>query len=163
MAIRTNRRRQPDLGPFPVLAGVDKPADMKAVTTARPLPVLECLRLLKSVPVGRVAFSRNAMPAVEPVRFAVDRGHIFIAVSLVSALCPALHQCVVALQADSLGDASQSGWTVTVVGNAGEVSDPALAARLRGMGLTSWAAAETDRFMHISQGIVTGQRLLAAS
>ncbi len=136
---------------------------MKAVAAARPLPVLECLRLLKSVPVGRVAFSRNAMPAVEPVRFAVDRGHIFIAVSLVSALCPVLHHCVVALQADSLGDASQSGWTVTVVGNAGEVNDPELTARLRGMGLTSWAAAETDRFMHISQGIVTGQRLLAAS
>ena len=136
---------------------------MKAVTAGRPLPVLECLRLLKSVPVGRVAFSRNAMPAVEPVRFAVDRGHIFIAVSLVSALCPVLHQCVVALQADSLGDASQGGWTVTVVGNAGEVSDPALTARLRGMGLTSWAAAETDRFMHISQGIVTGQRLLATN
>ncbi len=136
---------------------------MKAVTAARPLPVLECLRLLKSVPVGRVAFSRNAMPAVEPVRFAVDRGHIFIAVSLVSALCPVLHHCVVALQADSLGDASQSGWTVTVVGNAGEVNDPGLAARLRRMGLTSWAAAETDRFMHISQGIVTGQRLSATS
>ena len=149
--------------PFPSWAGLDKPADMKAVTAARPLPVLECLRLLKSVPVGRVAFSRNAMPAVEPVRFAVDGGHIFIAVSLVSALCPVLHQCVVALQADSLGDASQGGWTVTVVGNAGEVSDPALTARLRGMGLTSWAAAETDRFMHISRGIVTGQRLLATN
>jgi nitroimidazol reductase NimA-like FMN-containing flavoprotein (pyridoxamine 5'-phosphate oxidase superfamily) len=136
---------------------------MKAVTAARPLPALECLRLLKSVPVGRVAFSRNAMPAVEPVRFAVDSGRIFIAVSLVSALCPVLHHCVVAFQADSLGDASQSGWTVTVVGNAGEVNDPALTARLRGMGLSSWAAAETDRFMHISQGIVTGQRLRAAS
>jgi uncharacterized protein len=151
------------LVPFPSWPVWLKPADMKAVTAARPLPVLECLRLLKSVPVGRVAFSRNAMPAVEPVRFAVDRGHIFIAVSLVSALCPVLHQCVVALQVDSLGDASQSGWTVTVVGNAGEVDDPALTARLRGMGLTSWAAAETDRFMHISQGIVTGQRLLATS
>jgi hypothetical protein len=103
------------------------------------------------------------MPAVEPVRFAVDRGHIFIAVSLVSALCPVLHHCVVALQADSLCDASQSGWTVTVVGHAGEVNDPALTARLRGMGLTSWAAAETDRFMHISQGIVTGQRLPGTS
>ena len=94
---------------------------------------------------------------------AVDSGHIFIAVSLISALCPVLHHCVVALQADSLGDASQSGWTVTVVGSAGEVHDPALTARLRGMGLSSWAAAETDRFMHISRGIVTGQRLSATS
>ncbi len=134
---------------------------MKAVTAARPLPVLECLRLLKSVPAGRVAFSRNAMPAMEPVRFAVDSGHIFIAVSLVSALCPVLQHCVVAFQADSLGDAGQSGWTVTVVGHAGEVHDPVLTARLRGMGLSSWAAAETDRFMHISAGIVTGQRLSA--
>ena len=31
------------------------------------------------------------------------------------------------------------------------------------MGLTSWAAAETDRFMHISRGIVTGQRLLGTN
>lgn len=132
---------------------------MNAVTGPRPLPVLECLRLLRSVPVGRIAFTRNALPAVEPVRFTFDSGRIFFALSWDSALYSAIYQCIVAFQADSTGAADGGGWTVTVIGNAGEVTDPPRVVKLRNTGLGSWVASDRDHFMDIAPGIVTGQRL----
>ncbi|CAG7633372.1 hypothetical protein E143388_07494 [Rhodococcus opacus] len=43
------------------------------MTTTAPdsvLPVAECIRLLRSVPVGRMVFTENAAPALRPVTFA---------------------------------------------------------------------------------------------
>ena len=48
---------------------------MNAAPIAQPLMAPECLRLLASAPMGRIAYTRNALPAVEPVRFALDSGH----------------------------------------------------------------------------------------
>jgi len=36
----------------------------------------ECLRLMASVPVGRIIYTRQALPAVELVNFAVDNGEL---------------------------------------------------------------------------------------
>jgi len=38
----------------------------------------ECLKLMASVPVGRVIYTRRALPAVEPVNFALDHGDIVL-------------------------------------------------------------------------------------
>ena len=38
----------------------------------------ECLRLMASVPVGRIVYTVRAMPAVEPVNFAFDNRQIVI-------------------------------------------------------------------------------------
>jgi uncharacterized protein len=38
----------------------------------------ECLRLMASVPVGRVVFTQRALPAVELVNFTIDNGDIVI-------------------------------------------------------------------------------------
>ena len=38
----------------------------------------ECLMLMASVPVGRVIYTRRALPAVELVNFALDHGDIVI-------------------------------------------------------------------------------------
>ena len=38
----------------------------------------ECLRLVGQVPVGRIVYTRQALPAVELVNFALDDGDIVI-------------------------------------------------------------------------------------
>ena len=38
----------------------------------------ECLRLMASVSVGRIVYTRRALPAVELVNFALDHGDIII-------------------------------------------------------------------------------------
>src|SRR5690242_16473118 len=49
------------------------------------LPKDESLRLLASVPFGRVVFTARALPAVRPVNHMIDGGRIIIRTSLLSA------------------------------------------------------------------------------
>jgi uncharacterized protein len=129
----------------------------------RLLPAGECLRRLKSVPVGRIAYTKNALPAVEPVKFALDGRHIVIRIDPGSALLTALHHTVVAFEADLVDVDHHRGWSVTIVGNAREVVDPGEISRLRATGLESWAAAGDGYFFRIMPGIVTGQEMLAVN
>jgi hypothetical protein len=133
---------------------------MNAAPLSRPLPVPECLRLLTTALLGRIVYTRNALPAVEPVRFTLEGGHIFAAVGPASALPATVDQSVVAFQADRFDD-HRDAWSVTVVGGLRLVNDPAEIAKLRGQGLMSWMPSERDQFMHITPGLVTGQRLFS--
>ena len=66
---------------------------------------------------GRIVYTQKALPAVEPVRFVLDAHQIVAAVSLGHALPAAIHQSIVAFQADEFGEGREH-WAVTVVGNA---------------------------------------------
>lgn len=133
---------------------------MNADPAPRPLAVAECLRLLTTAAVGRIVYTRNALPAVEPVQFTLDGGRIFAAVGSDSTVPAAVHQSVVAFQADRF-DGGHDRWAVTVVGDLLAVSDPAEIVRLHALGLTSWTPSGGDQFLHISPGLVTGQRWLS--
>jgi Pyridoxamine 5'-phosphate oxidase len=50
----------------------------------------KCLRLLKSAAVGRIIYTRQALPAVELVNFAVDGGDIVIRTSRSGKLAAAV-------------------------------------------------------------------------
>jgi hypothetical protein len=123
------------------------------------LPTAECLQLMATVPVGRIVYTRQAMPAVEPMNFAIDRGAIVIRASAGGKLAAALQHAVVAFQADELDPATRSGWSVTVVGRTEEVTDRYEVARLGKLGLTCWAPGTRDHFIRITPGMVTGRRL----
>jgi len=122
----------------------------------------ECLRLMASVPVGRIVYTRRAMPAVEPVNFALDQGNIVIRTHPGGKLAAAIRHAVVAFEADELDFATRTGWSVTIVGTAQEVTDPADIARFHDIGLSSWASGEWKHFVRIKPGIITGRRLRAA-
>ena len=126
------------------------------------LPRAECLRLLGTVAVGRISYTRQALPAVEPVNFALDDGGIVIRTDPGGKLAAALRRAVVAFEADDLDPGSRSGWSVTVVGRSQEVTDPGDIARLRKLGLESWAPGAREHFIRIEPGIVTGRRLRPA-
>jgi uncharacterized protein len=123
----------------------------------------ECLRLLASVPVGRIIYTRRALPAVELVNFALDHGGIVIRTDRSGKLAAATRGAVVAFEADQVDLAGQSGWSVTAVGPSGEVTDPGELARLRTIGLRSWAPGERDHFIRISPVMLNGRHLRADS
>jgi uncharacterized protein len=56
----------------------------------------ECLRLLATVPIGRLSYTRQALPAVEPVNFALDDGAIVIRTDTGGKLAAASRGAVVA-------------------------------------------------------------------
>jgi uncharacterized protein len=127
----------------------------------RPLPRDECLALMASAPVGRIIYTRQALPAVELVNFALDRGDIVIRTDHSGKLAAATRGAVVAFETDSVDPGHQAGWSVTAIGRSHEVTDPDEIARLTRIGLSSWAPGDRNHFIRISPEILTGRRLSA--
>lgn len=125
------------------------------------LPKDESLRLLASVPFGRVVFTARALPAIRPVNHLVDGSKIIIRTSLGSALSTDVDGTgtVVAYEADEIDPVTRQGWSVVVVGRAVPVTDGLLGVRYR-QALQPWAAGHRDEIIAISTDMVTGYRLL---
>jgi uncharacterized protein len=119
----------------------------------------KCLTLLASVPVGRIVYTRRALPAVELVNFALDEGDIVIRTDRSGKLAAATRGAVVAFEADQLDLGGQGGWSVTAVGPSREVTDAGELARLRAIGLRSWVPGDRDHFVRISPVMLNGRRL----
>src|SRR5207244_229686 len=67
----------------------------------------ECMRLLASVPVGRIVYTRQALPAVALVNFALLDGDILIRTDAEDELAAATRDAVVAFEADRVDTARQ--------------------------------------------------------
>lgn len=119
----------------------------------------ECMRLLGSVPVGRIVYTRQALPAVELVNFALDDGDIVIRTDAGGKLAAATRGAVVAFEADSVDVAGHAGWSVTVVGQSQAVTDGAEIRHLEQIAPTPWAPGRRDHFIRISPTIVNGRRI----
>jgi uncharacterized protein len=120
----------------------------------------ECLRLMASVSMGRIIYTRQALPAVELVNFALDQGDIVIKTDAAGKLAAATRHAVVAFEADCL-DAQQAGWSVTAVGPSREVTDADDIGRLHKIDLSSWAHGTQEHFIRVSPELLNGRRLRA--
>jgi uncharacterized protein len=119
----------------------------------------ECLRLLATATIGRICYTRQALPAVEPVNFALHGGAIVIRTDAGGELAAATDHAVVAFQADDLDPVLRSGWSVSAVGHSEEVTDAVEVAQRARLGLESWAPGTRDHYIRIAPAIVTGRRL----
>ncbi|WP_246115638.1 pyridoxamine 5'-phosphate oxidase family protein [Trebonia kvetii] len=130
-------------------------------TTLEDLSRDECLRLVGLVAVGRIVYTRQALPAVELVNFALDHGDIVIGTDSGGKLAAGTRGAVVAFEVDSLDMAAHAGWSVTIVGYSLAVVDSEEITRLRRVGLHPWGPGEHDHFIRIAPTIVDGRRLAA--
>ncbi|MGI8334302.1 pyridoxamine 5'-phosphate oxidase family protein [Actinomadura scrupuli] len=129
---------------------------------AHGLEILEradCLRLLASVPLGRVVFTDRALPAIQPVNFVLDGEDVIIRASTGSKLALAMRDTVVAFEADDIDPATNTGWSVTLVGHARPVEDPGEITRLARLRLRPWTPGPSDRFVRISGTDLAGRRI----
>lgn len=126
----------------------------------RVLDRLECLRLLAKVPVGRVVYTRQALPAVLPVNFSLDTdSSVLLRTSAGSGLVRAIEGVVVAFEADDFDASTRSGWSVVVTGRATVVTDPAEHDRLSRTGPHSWVVTHHEVFVRIESEMVTGREI----
>ncbi|MFF3886001.1 pyridoxamine 5'-phosphate oxidase family protein [Streptomyces sp. NPDC001914] len=127
----------------------------------RELDRRECLALLATVPVGRIVYTRQALPAVLPVNFCLEPdGAVVVRTSASSELASAIDGAVVAFEADEVDARAHSGWSVVALGPATLVTDPVEHARLLRTGPRSWAPAPQEVFVRIAQEMVTGRQLM---
>jgi nitroimidazol reductase NimA-like FMN-containing flavoprotein (pyridoxamine 5'-phosphate oxidase superfamily) len=123
------------------------------------LPFDVCLRLLSSVPLGRVAFYGDGEMVVLPVNHAMDGQRVVFRTARGSKLSAAAEQGLVSFEADDYDPETQAGWSVLVTGRAELVYDGEEIQRLRHLGLEPWAAAVEHPFwVRILPSSVTGRR-----
>lgn len=101
----------------------------------------ECLALLDSVRLGRIALTDHALPIILPLVFArIDDRLLFkVGPGAVSRAAQLGH--VVCFEADSFGDAHDQAWSVTAIGRLSIVTDPTMLQRVDQVDLAPWSAA----------------------
>jgi nitroimidazol reductase NimA-like FMN-containing flavoprotein (pyridoxamine 5'-phosphate oxidase superfamily) len=125
--------------------------------TLEPLTHDECLVLLRSTAVGRVAVTSQALPAVLPVNFAVQGHCVVFRTRTDGLLARACNDTIVAFQIDEVQANGRGGWSVLVVGMARHLTGSE-ALRANQLNLTTAAGPGSDVFVSIAIGRLTGRR-----
>ena len=123
------------------------------------LPYDECLRLLGTVPVGRVSFFADGEIVVLPVNHVMDGNDPVFRTARGSKLSAAEGQDVVAFEADAYDERTRTGWSVLVNGRAYAIYEGPDIRRLSRLGLQPWVASAKHAFwIRIRPASITGRR-----
>ena len=123
------------------------------------LDEVECLRLLTTASMGRVAFTEGALPAVQPVCFVLDGHEVFIATRPGSKIAAASRGAVVAFEVDDFDVESRTGWNVTLVGPSRLIADRSEVHRLDDLGVQPWAPGAGHCYIGIAVRLLQGRRI----
>jgi nitroimidazol reductase NimA-like FMN-containing flavoprotein (pyridoxamine 5'-phosphate oxidase superfamily) len=116
------------------------------------LSVEECLELLATASVGRLAVAQAGRPPlVVPVNFALD-GDVIVFRSDLGAKLDALRQEPASFQVDWIDPLHHTGWSVLVQGFAYESSPVDVE-------VEPWAGGPKQHWVRLFAGTVTGRRL----
>lgn len=115
----------------------------------------ECLALLATSDLGRLVYTSQAMPAVQPVRFVLSGDSVLCRVPARSALFAGVFDSVVAFAVDSFGPGLACGWFVTVVGRASYLPDDDLSAPSPSW----WVPTASERTIGIPIESISGRRI----
>ncbi|MFK0160596.1 pyridoxamine 5'-phosphate oxidase family protein [Streptomyces sp. NPDC090493] len=136
------------------------PAPAPGARRSIELDTSEALRLLGTVSLGRIVFTRQALPAVRPVNHVLVDGDIVIRTHESAALTSRSRQAdgagvVVAYEADAIDPDTHLGWSVVVTGYAHLVTDPRELARYEKL-LRPWLDRTMEHAVRIHPDLVTG-------
>lgn len=119
----------------------------------------ECLRLLGTGTVGRLAVCSGAGPVVLPVNYVLAGEDIVIGTAEGSGIHHALATERVAFEVDDVDPAYEWGWSVLVTGRGRYLDEPAEVARAERLPLRSWGPGERRRFTAIATTDLSGRRI----
>jgi hypothetical protein len=151
----------PVAGDEQVRARVRQFAEVTQSRQAVDLTEQECWRLLATVSLGRVVFTRRAMPAIRPVNHLVDGDAIIVRSHNGADIVAHAGDdgAVVCYEADELDPVRHTGWSVIATGLASLVREPALIARYQ-EALEPWIMGQMDHVLAIRPQILTGIHLV---
>lgn len=127
-----------------------------------------CMRMLAAATgrVGRIALSpAGAPPVIRPVNYAFDdeTQSVVFRSALGSKLRDGLSSGNAAFEIDGGDAVERTGWSVIIVGEAEEVTDPAEIARLEDFGLDPWAPGIKTHWVRIRATSASGRRIVRVS
>jgi len=118
----------------------------------------ECLRLVRSSALGRLAVVVDGVPLVFPVNFALDDTTVVVRTDEGTKLFGALHG-LVGFECDAIERLSHTGWSVIITGHAEQIREPADVARLDRLPLGPWCPGPKPVWMRIRPQTITGRRI----
>lgn len=120
----------------------------------------ECLDLLRSRVVGRVALVTPGGPRIVPVNYAVHEDAIVFRTAPYSELGTYGWDTELAFEVDQLDEERHSGWSVVALGRGSLVEDPDELAGIRGRwDPHPWAGGSRHLYMRLTWRSLTGRRL----
>jgi nitroimidazol reductase NimA-like FMN-containing flavoprotein (pyridoxamine 5'-phosphate oxidase superfamily) len=122
------------------------------------ITVDECLQLLKTKSLGRLAYVVSGKPRLRPLNYGVHQGSVVFRIGY-GELLDEVHQRQVVFEVDHGEREARAGWSVIVHGIAEEIwrfDDLSLA---REMGLQPWAPGNRDHYVRIVPTAITGRRV----
>ncbi len=119
----------------------------------------ECFRLLAGQHLGRLVLVDDRGPIALPVNFVFDQHTVLFRTYEGTKLDVASRGARVAFEVDGVDEATRTGWSVLVRGEAAEVTDPVELARVRALPLCPWAPGARGRFVRILPTLLTGRRI----
>jgi nitroimidazol reductase NimA-like FMN-containing flavoprotein (pyridoxamine 5'-phosphate oxidase superfamily) len=120
----------------------------------------ECLGLLRSSDVGRVAVVDAGHPVIFPVNHAVHHELIVFRTAEGTKYDATLKGGPVAFEVDDLDRHTRSAWSVIVTGWARVVTTPSLLAALEELDLQPWSEHHKDSWIAIHPERITGRRVV---
>jgi uncharacterized protein len=140
----------------------DMPAFPTDHTGLQILPLDDCLRLVASVPVGRLGFHTDGEMAVLPVNHVVDGQDVIFRTSRGSKLSAAEAESLVVFEADDYDQQTRTGWSVVINGHAEVVYEDADITPFDHLDVRPWPdATERPYWVRIRPVSVTGRRIPA--
>ena len=115
----------------------------------------ECLSLLATYPVGRIAVSRpDAGPLVVPVNFILD-GEVVVFRSDLGSKIEAVRTGPVSFQLDQIDPFRHTGWSVLVEGIAYEATP----SEVEHLALEPWGPGEKAHWVRLLPKTISGRRI----
>lgn len=119
----------------------------------------ECLELLRSQHVGRIAFNVDDAPMVLPVNYILDGDRLLFRTSAGSKFGAAVAAEQVAFEIDGIDDDQRVGWSVVVTGRSEVLADEPELDRYELRRLRPWARAPKDHWVAVGLHVVSGRRI----
>jgi len=119
----------------------------------------QCRALLRHEHLGRVAVSIGGLPAVFPVNYVVASDEILFFTAEGTKLRAATANTIVTFEVDHVDPVGERGWSVLVIGQARERTEPAVVAGAKASGLRPWAQGDRSHLIGLAIELVSGRRI----
>lgn len=118
----------------------------------------ECMELLATQVVGRVAVVVAGRASVFPVNYVLDRGHIVFRTDEGTKLDAARTGATVTFEVDRSDPLYHTGWSVMASGPLEAVTDPEDLGRVRGLPVRAWGGLG-DHWVRMPIASISGRRI----
>lgn len=125
----------------------------------------ECLRLVSTQVIGRLAFVGSYDLTVQPVNYRLVDGVILFRTAQDSLTGEDLRTGIehaeykVAFEVDSFDEQAREGWSVLIQGPAHHLDSPAEREKALTAGVEPWPGGEKEHFIKITPVRITGRRV----